>query len=90
MCRVGLKANKAEPCLFSGEFKGEKVHLAMYVDDGMIVTKDKQIASALLRGIANEINIREVSTNFFIGMEYQREGGSIRIHQRSYIERMLK
>lgn len=87
---LGLHPTNADPCLFTGTFQNKWILLVAYVDDGIISCDDKQILTALLKKIGQKIKVREVVSDCFIGFEIERTEDRIKLHQNSYILKVLE
>lgn len=87
---LGLKATQADPCLYTGEYRGQEVHLIIYVDDGLAIARDKHTLSLLIGDIAKEIRIKVIETKVFVGFEIETTKHEIRLHQKKYIDSMLE
>lgn len=81
----------ADPCLFTGEIKSHRVLLAVYVDDGLAASSSKEALTYLFRLLADELKIRKVKTNKFVGLEFERSSDKRKLilHQRGYITKIL-
>lgn len=86
----GLRATTADPCLFTGDYQDSSVLMIIYVDDGIVAANDKQVLDNLMGEIGRLLKLRLVETDYFIGFEIQRLDDGLRLHQDSYIQRMLR
>lgn len=86
---MGLEPAQSDPCLYTGTFLGQEIHLVVYIDDGLAISKDMDILKASIDAIGKIIKIRIVDSNIFVGFEIEQDDNSIRVHQRSYILKLL-
>lgn len=56
-----LKPSDADQCVFYGHFNGEKVYIALYVDDGFIMTSSQRLLNKILNALAD---ITVLNNNF--------------------------
>lgn len=83
-----MEQTTADPCVYVS--KEDRVYLALYVDDGLIFAEDQKIIDRLIGYLTKYFEVKLVETSCFIGVEIAKEAdGSILLHQRGYINRML-
>lgn len=89
MLKLGLKPTKTDQCVFSTEDKS--IIVAIYVDDGLAISKDKQKLLSILHHLEKEFKIKiyEKPTNY-IGFEVTKSKEGILLHQKNYTEKLLK
>ncbi|XP_036347024.1 secreted RxLR effector protein 161-like [Rhagoletis pomonella] len=64
--------------------------IAIYVDDGLIVTNDKGEVDAIILHLRERFEIQVSDVNRFLGLEVQQlQDGSIHIHQGAYAKKIL-
>lgn len=85
----GFKPCHADSCVFVGYFNNIQVLLILYVDDGLLLSKDKEILSAILNDLGKNFDIKRLNLNSFIGMEISKTPGCIVISQRDYIKNVI-
>ena len=78
-------------CVFIGIVNGIIVYLAIYVDDGILISKCIFAIETVLRKLRGEFGITEDEAKEFLGMEIERdrEARSIKISQTAYLEKIL-
>ncbi|UYV81752.1 hypothetical protein LAZ67_20002198 [Cordylochernes scorpioides] len=86
-----FKTSDADPCIFIGTHNDSNVILALYVDDGIILSKDKEAIAIIMDELEHAFEITSGSVNFFVGLEIEQseDRASIFIHQSSYIDKIL-
>lgn len=89
MIKHGLKPTRTDQCVFSTEDK--TIIIAIYVDDGLAITKDKEKLFKVLNHLEKEFKIKvyEKPKNY-IGFEVKRNEKGILLHQQNYIEKLLR
>ncbi|UYV71420.1 hypothetical protein LAZ67_8003120 [Cordylochernes scorpioides] len=86
-----FKTSDADPCIFIGTHNDSNVILALYVDDGIILSKDKEAIAIIMDELEHAFDITSGSVNFFVGLQIEQseDRASIFIHQSSYIHKIL-
>ncbi|UYV81527.1 hypothetical protein LAZ67_20001435, partial [Cordylochernes scorpioides] len=86
-----IKTSDADPCIFIGTHNDSNVILALYVDDGIILSKDKEAIPIIMDELEHAFDITSGSVNFFVGLQIEQseDRASIFIHQSSYIDKIL-
>lgn len=85
-----MEPTSADPCVFV-RTRGEALILALYVDDGLLFAKGRGVIDEFVNYLNKHVQINEVKSSCFVGVEIVRSPeGSIFLHQRSYIKRMLE
>lgn len=85
----GFKPSPSDNCVFVGYFKDVKVILILYVDDGLLLAKNKVVLSDILNNLKQNFDIKIVNCNSFIGMDINREKECISISQKQYIKTII-
>ena len=82
---------EADGCIFSGEFEGHQVFLALFVDDGLLACKSSDILNKILTELNNEFAITVGDASYFVGLQIARDRckKSMFINQSVYIEHIL-
>jgi len=84
----GLTPIDSEPCVFRAD--SAELVVCIYVDDGLIFTRDPAEAHKLLRKLKKEFDMREILVDKYLGMQIKRSEQSLVIHQEAYIKSLLK
>lgn len=80
---------KTEQCIFKQE--DNKLILGIYVDDGIILWKDKNELKRLIDDLRSEFEINDCGkSDVFLGMEMNIEKGKIKLTQKQYAKRILE
>ena len=81
----------SDKCIFIGVVYGFIVYLALYVDDGLVISKSKYAIDKVLHELKCKFEITMGDVNEFIGMEVKRdrEKCTIKINQPEYIKKIL-
>lgn len=85
----GFKPCPSDNCVFVGYFNNVKVLLIIYVDDGLLLSKDKEILNVILQDLRKNFEIKILNFNSFVGMEVNKTKHCITINQRNYIENLI-
>lgn len=83
---------QSEKCVFTGIVLGYKVFLAIYVDDGLIMSENKASILAVLNYLEKHFEITTDEANEFLGMELLRDRKKrfLKISQAGYITKILE
>lgn len=81
--------SQADKCIYTGFFEGIKVYLALYVDDGLLLARDRSVFENLMKAFRESFDITFCTLNTFVGMEISYEENSIFISQTKYIDKIL-
>lgn len=92
LTRLGFAASDADPCMFYRGADVERVYLLIYVDDGIIIGRQKEVQAALA-DIAGAFDIKDVGeVSYFLGLQLRRNRaqGQIWLGQPKYARDMLQ
>lgn len=90
LAELGLRSSQNDPCLYRGKFQGNECFLVVYVDDMLIASPTKKILETFATEIGKQLTIRVISTNYFVGLEIDRTGDTIKINQKAFIGKLLQ
>lgn len=85
----GFQPCQSDSCVFVGCFNNVKVLLILYVDDGLLLSKSKDILSVILNDLKENFDIKILKVNSFVGMEIKKTKGRVTINQKHYIETII-
>lgn len=85
----GFKPCESDNCVFVGYFNNVKVLLIIYVDDGLLLSKDKNILIEILSYLKLNFNMTILKCNSFMGMDIEKSKGCIIINQKYYVESII-
>lgn len=80
----------ADRCVYVSCFRGIKVYLLLYVDDGLLLSLDSEVLKEVLDDLKANFDIKICDSSNFIGIEIEKCKDYIFIHQTKYIEKMLQ
>lgn len=90
LSHVGLVATTSDPSLYTGQYNNTKVIMIVYVDDGIAAANNKQTLIDIIHKIGQQIKIKIVDNDCFVGFEINRINSStITLHQQSFIRQTL-
>jgi len=93
--RFNLRQLKSDTCVFvSGKFdtetrQGEILIVCVYVDDCLVMSNVAQLVNDCLDHLRGNFNIRVAELGNFIGLQCERDGEALLIHQQKYIDKLL-
>ena len=89
--KFNFKNINSDKCVFMGVVQKCVVYLALYVDDGLIVSESMNAISEVLENLKSQFKITFGAADDFVGMEIQRnrERRTIKISQSGYIAKII-
>lgn len=88
--KFNFVASKSDPCVFVRNNSRGMMILAIYVDDGLIIAKDKDAILPVIEYLNTEFEIKQLVLKSFLGLEIdQRSDGSIHVGQCAYANKIL-
>lgn len=89
-----FKQLKSDQCVFVGSFGNSVIYLAIYVDDGLILSQSKIAIKELIDTLKCMFKITVNLDNnklHFVGLEIEQNlaAGKVLVHQQSYITKLL-
>lgn len=88
----GMKAVTSDQCVYFMKTDNVIVMLGIYVDDGLLCSNSENTMSKILKHIKEHFEITVEEANCFVGLQIERDeiNNTLKIHQKSYIEKLLK
>lgn len=92
MINQGFVRSSADPCLFVLKNNGQKLIVAVYVDDGLVAGTNINEMESFVQKLKTEFKITVGYVDYFLGMEvtFSHDSSSIFICQSAYINRILQ
>lgn len=89
--RFNLTASNADPCVFINREDGDTLILAVYIDDGLVASTNKDRTEALLMYLSKELKIKTGKLDKFLGMEFKYlPDGSMLVNQQQYAHKIVE
>lgn len=81
----------SDPCVFVGSLDNVQIYLALYVDDGLVMSSSTDLIADMLTNLKERFDITVSDAKIFVGLEMERdrEKQLIKVHQRQYVNRIL-
>ena len=88
LTKFGLEASQRDPCLF----KSKDLVVIIYVDDVLITGRTEELTVQLYEHLKKFYSLKKLEDiNFLLGISMTRDhNGTVTMHQKSYVEKMLK
>ena len=83
----GLKQSLSDPCLFIA--KDKDLYLVLYVDDGLVISRNQELEEALMTRLKNQFEITTGDCSSFCGLQISRNEDTLTIHQTNYCKKVL-
>lgn len=88
--KIDFEVCKADPCVFVRKREGELTMIAIYVDDGLIVSTSNACIQPVIEFLQNNFEIKVTEAGYYLGFEINhRPNGSIHINQAAYTRKVL-
>lgn len=86
-----LVCSEGDPCIFVGEFNGETVLMALFVDDGLVAAKSESTLNLMARQLSEEFAIKVGDASSFVGVQISRDrvAKTLVIYQSSFIRKII-
>jgi len=83
---------EADKCVFIGKFKNDVVYLALFVDDGLVASKNKETLKMITKRLSETFRITVEDSNTFVGLQIERdrERKTLIIHQSAYTRKIIE
>lgn len=88
----GLKRINPDQCVYFMDADGVLIIFGIYIDDGLLCSNSEDATKKILNHLKNYFDISVEEANYFVGLQIERDvvNNTLKIHQRSYLERILK
>ncbi|HEY5744748.1 MAG TPA: reverse transcriptase domain-containing protein [Chryseolinea sp.] len=86
--KLGFFSIKADVCCFMN--KEKDVFVLVFVDDLQITGPNTKAIEQLQNGLRNEFNMKDVEPTTYLGLQIEREGNCLRLHQAPYVRKILE
>lgn len=82
----------SDKCVFVGQVQGFEVYLAVYVDDGLLMSESESAIMSVINYLENNLKITFGRADEFLGFQIKRdrERRLLKICQSGYIDKVLK
>lgn len=90
MEKNGFIRSTADPCVYTRTRRGEKLLVAIYVDDGLIAGSSQTVVDSFLELLTSKFKITIGSLDSFLGMQIEQRESGFFLSQRVYVEKILQ
>jgi len=92
LMKYNLQRSEGDDCIYVGNVGTERLYLALYVDDGLLLCKSSEILQKFLQQLSKKFEIKVCKPSYFVGIEIDRdqEQRIVKIHQATYIKRLIE
>lgn len=86
-----LEKSSADDCIYIGKRNNERLYLALYVDDGLVLSTSTKVLEQFLEELQTKFEIKMNEPRYFVGLEIERDRDkrSIKVHQTNYIQKLI-
>ena len=87
----GFIESSADSCVFISKTSSNPVYLCVYVDDGILMSKDKSRVDQVMKEMEIQFQVKKGTLDCFLGIEIERnrEKKEIFLHQQNYIKKVI-
>ena len=92
LSEFNLKECDADKCVFTGKYKNDEVYLALFVDDGLVASKNVETLKKIIQRLSETFKITVEDSNVFVGLQIERDKRNKRliIHQSEYTRKIIE
>jgi hypothetical protein len=90
--RIGFEQSYADPCIFvrQGQKSTDLCILAVYVDDIIILTKEKRMMTLIKKQLKEGFQMKDLGElHFILGVEVDRTSEGISLSQQHFVKKLL-
>jgi len=73
LMKYNLQRSDGDDCIYVGNVGTERLYLALYVDDGLLLCKSSEILQKFLQQLSKEFEIKVCKPSYFVGIEIDRD-----------------
>ena len=86
-----FKQSDADKCVYSGDVGGAQVILALYVDDGLLLSKSKKAIDTIIDEMKKKFEVTIGNAAYYVGMEIKRNRAkkTIFMSQTAYLKKVI-
>lgn len=86
-----MKRSNADDCIYIGRRDQHYICLALYVDDGIVISDSMEILTEILNDLKAAFEVKIKEPRFFVGFEIERdrERRTIKLYQHSHITKII-
>jgi Reverse transcriptase (RNA-dependent DNA polymerase)/gag-polypeptide of LTR copia-type/GAG-pre-integrase domain len=88
--KMGYEPLQSDSCIYCKQGESDTIYIGIYVDDGLIVGKRQQELQNELKNLKGNFKLKVQPLEKFLGIEIVKSKAGIFIHQKKYIENMLR
>lgn len=91
LAQFGFKQCSSDFCIFLDRVENNVVHLALFIDDGLIASENKTALGTVLNKLSNEFEITIGNGRNFVGVQIEKDkvNRTMFIHQEVYALQIL-
>jgi hypothetical protein len=86
--KLGFSSLQSDACCFTNQ--AQDVFVMVFVDDIQITGSNDHDIRILQTGLRNEFTMKDVEPQTYLGLQIERKGNSLRLHQAPYTQKVLE
>jgi len=91
LSNIGMNPTHSDSCVYTGKVGGMRVYLALYVDDGLLVSPSMEALDKVVESLSRKFEVKHGNATIFVGIEIERdEKDGIKLSQQKYIKKVLQ
>ena len=88
--KFDFKVCESDPCVFIKIKTGGLTIIAIYVDDGLIVSNDNSEIKSVISYLKKHLEVKDFEAKCFLGLQIEKlSNGSIKVHQEAYVNKIV-
>lgn len=88
---LGFQSSAADPYMYISVKGGDKVIIAVYVDDILIASSNEEMSESIKEKLMRSFEMRDLGDlKYCLGIEFTRHQNGFSVNQRKYIEELLE
>jgi hypothetical protein len=89
---IGMAQSQSDPCTFIGKINGCTVYIVIYVDDGLVISSNKEAMRILIKFIQQHFELTESSPTSFVGIEIEKDPqtDALQLRQTAYLRDVIE
>jgi len=91
LLNIGMNPTHSDSCVYTGKVGGMMVYLALYVDDGLLVSPSMEAIDKVIESLSRKFEVKHGKAIIFVGIEIEQdEKNGIKLSQQKYIKKILQ
>ena len=89
MISLKFKPSNEDPCVYIRRHESYKLIVALYVDDGLVISTSKDQMGVFIEELRSKFKIVAKELSYFLGLQISKINNDIAVSQTAFIDRIL-